>query len=113
MLAENYDTMTNIQFQPYKTLDGTEELPAQVLGQKTAFTQNAYHHNAREADVKSQYIDTNIRAPYDVIPKYRTRLDRINEKDPIKSENYGHVSYLIRLKKNYQVINENINKQGT
>jgi hypothetical protein len=51
MLVENYDTITGTHYVPYKTLDGTEELPVQVLGQKSAFTQNAYHHNAREADV--------------------------------------------------------------
>ena len=51
MLVENYDTIKGNHYLPYKTLDGTEELPVQVLGQKSAFTQNAYHHNAREADV--------------------------------------------------------------
>lgn len=56
MLVGNYDTMTKMQFEPYKTLDGTEELPAQVLGQKSAFTQNAYHHNTREAEVILNYF---------------------------------------------------------
>lgn len=84
--------MTKTQFKPYKNLDGTEELPVQVLGQKSAFTQHAYNHNAREAEVKSLFIDTKTRAPYDVLPEHRTILSRINEKDPIKDENYGHVS---------------------
>ena len=92
VLVENYDTMTKNHFKPYKNLDGTEELPVQVLGQQTAFTQHAYNHNAREADVKGLFVDTRTRAPYDIMPRHKTILNKINEKDPIKDENYGHVS---------------------
>ena len=48
---ENYNTMTHLQFQPYKLNDGTEELPVQVLDQRSAFTQTAYNHNPLPNDV--------------------------------------------------------------
>jgi hypothetical protein len=49
--AENYNTSTHLHYQPYQLLDGNEELPVQVLGQTSAFTQTAYNHNPRQADV--------------------------------------------------------------
>lgn len=87
---ENYDTQTYLDYQPYKVLDGTEELPVQVLGQHGSYTQNAYDHNPRPSDVHNNYIDTSIRAPYDVLQKHRTKLDKINNRDPVLGENHGH-----------------------
>ncbi len=51
MLSDNYNTMTHIQFRPYKLNDGTEELPVQVQDQRTAYTQTAYNHNPLPKDV--------------------------------------------------------------
>lgn len=95
---ENYDTQTYLDYQPYKVLNGTEELPVQVLGQSSSYTQNAYDHNPRPSDVHSNYIDTSIRAPYDVLQKHRTKLDKINNRDPVLYENYGHVSFICSRK---------------
>lgn len=73
-------------------MDGTEDIPIQVLGQTTSYTQKAYNHHSRPADVFNNFIDTKIRAPYDVLPMHRTKLDKLNNKDPIEHENYGHVN---------------------
>ena len=43
--------MTNLQFQPYKQNDGTEDLPVQVLGQTSAFTKERPYHNPRPSEV--------------------------------------------------------------
>ena len=51
MLSDNYNTMTHIQFRPYKLNDGTEELPVQVQDQRTAYTQTAYNHNPLPKEV--------------------------------------------------------------
>lgn len=90
MLRDNYNTMTHLQFTPYKLNDGTEELPAQVLDQRTAYTQNAYNHNPLPNDVANLYTDSRIKAPYDVLDKHRARLNKINDHDPLTNENYGH-----------------------
>lgn len=47
--------------------------------------------------MKNLFVDSKIRAPYDLIPRYRIKLDQINEKDPIKNENYGHVKLETKL----------------
>lgn len=88
--TENYDTTTELHFQPYKTPNGNEELPVQVLGQTSSYTQTAYNHHTRPSEIHDQFIDTRIRAPYDVIPEHRTKLDKLNNKDPIRNENFGH-----------------------
>lgn len=88
--ATNYDTTTYLHYQPYRVADGNEELPVQVLGQTSSYTQNAYNHNPRPATVHQSYIDTRIRAPYDVMPKHRTKLDKLNDRDPVLYENHGH-----------------------
>ena len=93
MCAENYNTITHVDYKPYELKDGTEELPAQVLDQTSSYTQNAYNHNPREAEVHSLYIDTKIRAPYDVLDKHRPILHKNH--DPIPNENYGHVIFKI------------------
>lgn len=43
ILEENYNTITQLAFQPYDLNDGYEDLPVQVLGQKSAFTHTATH----------------------------------------------------------------------
>lgn len=45
----------------------------------------------------NNFIDTKIRAPYDVLPQHRTKLDKLNNKDPVQHENYGHVTILIYI----------------
>lgn len=51
MLKDNYNTTTHDEFKPYKLNDGLEELPVQVADQTSAFTQHAYNHNPRPAEV--------------------------------------------------------------
>ncbi len=54
--AENYQTMTNLQFQPFIQNDGTEDLPVQVLGQISAYTREKPYHNPRPSEVCSQRV---------------------------------------------------------
>lgn len=93
MLEDNYNTVTHIDYQPFKLNDGFEELPVQVLGQKSAFTYNT-NHNPRPVEAHDLYVDTKIRAPYDVMPKHRCRLDQRNDKNPLTTENHGYVRIL-------------------
>lgn len=88
--TENYDTTTNLHFKPYRVADGNEELPVKVQGQTSSYTQTAYNHHTRPIEVHDNYINTRIRAPYDVLPKHRTKLDKLNNRDPVLNENYGH-----------------------
>ena len=53
MCEENYTTITQSHYQPYRLNDGLEELPAKVAGQQTAFTQTAFNHNPRPKDVNN------------------------------------------------------------
>ncbi|CAF1144484.1 unnamed protein product, partial [Brachionus calyciflorus] len=55
-----------------------------------AYTQTAYNHNPRPSDVANLYLDTRIRTPYDVLPKHRALLDKINDHNPTTNENHGH-----------------------
>lgn len=49
--------MTNLQFQPFKINDGTEDLPVQVQGQISAFTREKPNHNPRPSEVcKKEYL---------------------------------------------------------
>jgi hypothetical protein len=90
-LTNNYNTITHTQYQPYRVLDGLEELPAKVSDHTSAFTQTAYNHNTLEKDVLGLYVDTKIRAPYDVLPNHKARLHLIKNKDPLPRENHNHV----------------------
>ncbi|RNA37791.1 phosphatase 1 regulatory subunit 32-like [Brachionus plicatilis] len=90
MLADNYVTITAHEFKPYKLNTGLEELPVKLADPNSAFTQNAYNHNPRPVDVAKQYLDTSIRAPYDVLPKHKAKLHQINDHNPISNENHGH-----------------------
>ena len=51
MCAENYNTITHIDYHPFPLKDGYEELPVQVSDQTSAYTQKAYNHNPRESEV--------------------------------------------------------------
>lgn len=50
MLADNYETITKHDFQPYKNNTGLEELPVKVADMNSAFTQT-YNHNPRPIEV--------------------------------------------------------------
>lgn len=94
-LANNYLSVTHTHYQPYRNNDGLEELPSKVAGQTSAFTQTAYNHNPRPKDVLDTFIDTRINAPFDVLPNHKARLHQIKNKDPIASENFNHVIFIL------------------
>jgi hypothetical protein len=92
MLADNYNTITHIDYQAPRLPDGFEELPAQVQDQNTAFTQGAYNHNPRPDQVYGLFLDTRIRAPFNTVPNQKPRLYGVHNKDPLPKENLGYVT---------------------
>jgi hypothetical protein len=90
MLADNYNTLTHIDYQSYQLNNGFEELPVEVKGQQTAYTQGAYNHNPRPNQVYDLYTETRIRAPYDIGSKHKPKLNDVHNKDPLPKENHSY-----------------------
>jgi hypothetical protein len=93
MLADNYKTITTVDYQAAQLPNGFEELPVRVQDQRTAFTQGAYNHNPRLEQVYDLFTDAKIRAPFDILPRDKPRLFGVHNHDPLTKENHGYVIF--------------------
>ncbi|XP_041354755.1 protein phosphatase 1 regulatory subunit 32-like [Gigantopelta aegis] len=89
--AQNYHTMTELDFQRYRENTGSEVLPFHVKQVDTGFVQGKPVTIPLEKEVKGVFINTRVAsAPSDILPRGRPRLETLQPKNPIDLENNAY-----------------------
>lgn len=89
--AQNYRSVTDLEFQPYRENTGTEALPYSTYQTSSGFVRQKPITNPTEGDVQNVFINTRAAsAPANILPKAKPLLHTLKRKDPVELENAGY-----------------------
>ena len=93
IVAGNYQTITNKDFQPSSGPTGKEALPNSCHQVGSGFIRQKPLTVPTADDVTKVAIDTrSASAPANIMPRHKPHLRKISAKDPVELENGGYVS---------------------
>ncbi|XP_052242813.1 protein phosphatase 1 regulatory subunit 32-like isoform X2 [Dreissena polymorpha] len=89
--AQNYRSLTSIDFQPSRENQGHEPLPFSCHQVGSGFVRQKPITTPLEREVKGVFIDTRAAsAPASILPKAKPLLHSLRAKDPVELENSGY-----------------------